>query len=134
MTRWAGWLILLFPGVGHSVGALLQTAPHHADAWFDLTGWDADATLMDPPEATLWYTVFSFGVPYLFLGFLVLWLDRRGVTPPSILAWGIAAWTVVATAAGGPSALLVLLPASLLLLVAARRARRAGDDSVRRAV
>jgi hypothetical protein len=124
MTTWAGWLILLFPGIGHSLGALLQTAPNHAGEWFAGTGWQGDATAMTHAQATLWYTVGSFGFPFLLLGLLVLWLARRGVTPPTFLAWGMAAWTAVATAAGGPSPLLVLFVAAGLLLLAARRAAR----------
>jgi hypothetical protein len=124
MIKWAGWLIVLFPGIAHSLGAVLETAPTHAEAWFDGEGWVADSTAMNYAEATLWYTVFSFGAPFLMIGLLVLWLDRRGITPPAFLAWMIAAWTVIATAAGGPSPLLALLVASVLLLVASRRAAR----------
>jgi hypothetical protein len=131
MIKWAGWLILLFPGVGHSLGALVQTAPRHADAWFDGDGWKADPNAMNHSEATLWYTVFSFGIPFLLIGLLVLWLDRRGIVPPPFLAWGIAAWAAVATAAGGPSPLLVLFVASGLLLAAARRAEHRAESPAR---
>ncbi|NDL59507.1 DUF6463 family protein [Phytoactinopolyspora mesophila] len=124
MIKWAGWLILLFPGVGHSLGALLETAPSHASAWFDGDGWHTDATEMTHAQATLWYTVGSFGIPFLLLGLLILWLAYRGITPPSFIAWGIAAWAAVATAAGGPSPLLVLFVAAALLLLGAKRAAR----------
>lgn len=124
MIKWAGWLIVLFPGTLHTVVALAETAPHHADAWLSGDGWKATATAMTPEEATLWYTVFSFGVPFLVIGLTVLWLDHRGITPPPFVAWLVAAWTVVATAVGGPSPLLTLLIASALLLVGHRRAAR----------
>ncbi|SNY78565.1 hypothetical protein SAMN04244553_1327 [Nocardia amikacinitolerans] len=100
MIKWAGWLIVLFPGIGHTVGALVETAPDHAGAWFDGEGWKADATAMNYAEAALWYTVFSFGVPFLVIGLLVLWLDRRGITPPAFVAWIVAGWTLVTVAAG----------------------------------
>ncbi|WP_051022694.1 DUF6463 family protein [Nocardia pneumoniae] len=127
MIKWAGWLIVLFPGVGHTLGALVQTAPRYSEAWFSGEGWEADATAMNYAEATLWYTVFSFGVPFLLIGLMVLWLDRRGITPPSFLAWITAGWTVVTVAVGGPSPLLVLLIAAALLLVGSRRAARRDD-------
>ncbi|MET8776941.1 DUF6463 family protein [Nocardia sp. NPDC050713] len=124
MIKWAGWLIVLFPGVGHTVGALVETAPDYATDWFNGEGWKVDATAMNYAEATLWYTVFSFGVPFLLIGLMVLWLDRRGITPPAFLAWVVAGWTLVTVAVGGPSPLLVLLIAAGLLLVGSRRAAR----------
>ncbi|MCP2296785.1 hypothetical protein APR11_003217 [Nocardia amikacinitolerans] len=128
MIKWAGWLIVLFPGIGHTVGALVETAPDHAGAWFDGEGWKADATAMNYAEAALWYTVFSFGVPFLVIGLLVLWLDRRGITPPAFVAWIVAGWTLVTVAVGGPSPLLALLVAAGLLLVGSRRARRLAEE------
>ncbi|MCC3327408.1 DUF6463 family protein [Nocardia abscessus] len=124
MIKWAGWLIVLFPGVGHTLGALVETAPRYAGAWFSGEGWEVDATAMNYAEATLWYTVFSFGVPFLLIGLMVLWLDHRGSTPPPFLAWMVAAWTLTTVAVGGPSPLLVLLIAAGLLLAGSRRAAR----------
>ncbi|MEU2253623.1 DUF6463 family protein [Nocardia xishanensis] len=127
MIKWAGWLIVLFPGIGHTVGALVETAPDYADDWFSGEGWRADATAMNYAEATLWYTVFSFGVPFLLIGLMVLWLDRRGITPPAFLAGIVAGWTLITVAVGGPSPLLVLLIAAGLLLVGSRRAAARGN-------
>ncbi|WP_067836819.1 DUF6463 family protein [Nocardia lijiangensis] len=124
MIKWAGWLIVLFPGVGHTLGAFVETAPDYADDWFSGEGWKADATAMNYAEATLWYTVFSFGIPFLLIGLMVLWLDRRGITPPAFLAWMVAGWTLVTVAVGGPSPLLALLIAAGLLLAGSRRAAR----------
>ncbi|MCP2317949.1 hypothetical protein APR12_003302 [Nocardia amikacinitolerans] len=124
MIKWAGWLIVLFPGIGHTAGALVEAAPDHAEAWSDGEGWKADATAMNYAEAALWYTVFSFGVPFLVIGLLVLWLVRRGITPPAFVAWIVAGWTLVTVAVGGPSPLVVLLVAAGLSLVGSRRAAR----------
>ncbi|MBF6415043.1 DUF6463 family protein [Nocardia cyriacigeorgica] len=124
MIKWAGWLIVLFPGIGHTMGSLIESAPKYADEWLDGTGWTANANAMDYAEATLWYTVFSFGVPFLVIGLLVLWMDRHGITPPAFLAWLVAGWTLVTVAVGGPSPLLVLLLVAGLLLAGSRRAAR----------
>ncbi|MBF6398331.1 hypothetical protein IU438_21340 [Nocardia cyriacigeorgica] len=134
MIKWAGWLIVLFPGIGHTTGSLIESAPKHADEWLDGTGWTADANAMDYAEATLWYTVFSFGVPFLVIGLLVLWMDRHGITPPAFLAWLVAGWTLITVAVGGPSPLLVLLLVAGLLLAGSRRAARNGKPGSAAAV
>lgn len=125
MIKWSGWLITLC-GIGHTTGALVQTAPHYARDWFGWHLWRYhDPLAMTHPTAAFWYTAYSFGPPLLAIGLLVLWLDRRGITPPAFLAWGIAAWTLITATLSGPSPLLLLLIVALLLLIAARRARHA---------
>ena len=126
MVKWAGVLVVLC-GLGHSIGSLVQTAPHHAGSWFGLELWEAhnyDPVAMTHTAAAFWYSVYSFGWPLLLIGVIVLWLDRRGITPPPFIAWGVAAWTVVGTVLAGLSPLLLLLLAAVLLLVAARRSTR----------
>lgn len=124
MAKWAGWIITL-AGAGHTVGSLIETAPAHLGTWFSGRLW-SETTFSALSEAgvALWYTVYSFGPPLLLVGVTVLWLDRRGITPPDFIAWAIAAWVVLTFAATGPSFLLLLLIASALLIVESRRGRR----------
>jgi Family of unknown function (DUF6463) len=123
MTKWAGFIITLC-GVGHTLGSLVETAPSHADAWFDGALWGAEnPNEMSHATGAFWYSVYSFGPLLMLVGLTVLWLGRRGITPPSFLAWTVAAWTVVGAAFSGVSPLLLLLLASGLLLAEARRAK-----------
>jgi hypothetical protein len=56
----------------------------------------------------------------------VLWLNRRGITPPSFIAWSLGIWVVVDLILSGPGAGqgLIILIASILLLMEVRRAKR----------
>jgi Family of unknown function (DUF6463) len=122
MIKWAGYIITLC-GVGHTLGSLVETTPSHADAWFDGALWGSEnPNEMSDATSAFWYSVYSFGPLLILVGLTVLWLGRRGITPPSFLAWTVAAWTVVGAAFSGLSPLLLLLIASGLLLAAARRA------------
>ncbi|MFD5323281.1 DUF6463 family protein [Streptomyces sp. NPDC127092] len=123
MVKWAGWMITL-AGIGHTLGSLLQAAPDHAGTWFDGL-WNSGAyPEMSDATVAWWYSMYSFGPPLLLIGLTVLWLERRGVTPPLFIPWAVAAWVVVGFVVDGPSPLLVLLVAAGLLLAGARRARR----------
>ncbi|GGS43125.1 DUF6463 family protein [Actinokineospora fastidiosa] len=126
MVKWAGGLIALC-GLGHSVGALVQTAPHHAASWLDWALWatpNTDPVAMTPTTGAFWYTFYSFGLPLLLVGAIVLWMGVRGITPPGFIAWGLAAWTTVGAVLSGPSPLLLLLIAAVLLLVRRPRVSR----------
>ncbi|MDR7385583.1 DUF6463 family protein [Promicromonospora iranensis] len=122
MIKWAGWIIVL-AGLGHTLGSLVETVPEHVVTWFNGSLWSETgyAGLSDAAVA-FWYSVFSFGPPLLLVGVMVLWMDRRGLTPPSFIAWAITAWTIVTFVASGPSPLPILLIAAGMLLVGARRA------------
>lgn len=124
MVKWAGWIIVL-AGVGHTLGSLTETVPKHIGTWFSGSLWSETgyAGLSDAAVA-FWYSVFSFGPPLLLVGVLVLWIGRRGLTPPPFIAWAIVIWVVVTFVASGPSPLPILLVAAGLLLIEARRARR----------
>jgi len=129
MTKWAAWIIVL-AGVGHTLGSLLETVPDHVGTWFDGSLWkETGYAGLSDAAAGFWYSVFSFGPPLLLLGVTLLWLNRRGLTPPTFVALAIAAWVVVTFVASGPSPLLILLVAACLLLVDARSAK-ARDRSV----
>ena len=123
MIKWAGWIITL-AGVAHSLGSLIEAAPDHIGTWFSGPLWsETDYAAWGDAAAGFWYSVFSFGPPLLLIGLIVLWLDRRGISPPSFIAWAMAAWVIVTFVASGPSPLPVLLIAAGLLLAGARRAR-----------
>jgi hypothetical protein len=128
MVTWAGRLIVLY-ATAHTVGALTALgAARHAGAWFSRELWREDLSDMSPAMSAYWLTVNSFGPPLILVGLTVLWLNRRGITPPPFIAWAMGGWVVVGTVLAGPGIGqdLVLLIAAGLLLVASRRARR--DD------
>jgi hypothetical protein len=125
MVKWAGWMITL-AGVGHTLGSLIETVPNHLGTWFDGSLWsETDYAAFSDAAAGFWYSAFSFGPPLLLIGVTLLWMERRGVTPPPFIAWAIASWVIVTFVASGPSPLPILLVASGLLIAAARRAKHA---------
>ncbi|MFJ8584656.1 DUF6463 family protein [Streptomyces sp. NPDC093595] len=128
MVKWAGWIIAL-AGLGHTLGSLVEAAPDHAGTWFGGVWNLGDYPGMSDATVAWWYSVFSFGPPLLLIGLTVLWLERRGVTPPLFLSWALVGWVAVGFVVDGPSPLLVLLVAAGLLAAGARRARRRGDAS-----
>jgi hypothetical protein len=65
---------------------------------------------MSPANSALWLSVDSFGVPLIVVGLMMLWLDRRGITPPPFIAWTLGIWTVV------DAVILLLTPWPILLL------------------
>ncbi|MGK8488249.1 DUF6463 family protein [Nocardia asiatica] len=122
MIKWAGRLIVFF-GTAHTIGALtLEGAARHAGAWFSGQLWHDDLAAMSPANSALWLSLESFGVPLIVVGLTVLWLDRRGITPPPFIAWILGIWTVV------DAVVLLLTPwplfmvAVILLAVGIRRA------------
>ncbi|MGV9410741.1 DUF6463 family protein [Nocardia sp. NPDC003693] len=121
MIKWAGYLII-FIGAGHMVSALALTAPEHADDWFSAAIWGESLADMSPANGAYWLTFGSFGIPQILIGLLVLWLDRRGIVPPTFLAWTIAANAIVCGVIFGPSPWPVDLVSAGLLLAGARRA------------
>ncbi|MFI6104876.1 DUF6463 family protein [Streptomyces sp. NPDC051310] len=94
MVEWAGWIIAL-AGLGHTLGSLVEAAPDHAGTWFGGVWTLGDYPGMSDATVAWWYSVFSFGPPLLLIGLTVLWLDRRGVTPPPFLSWALAGWVAV---------------------------------------
>jgi uncharacterized protein DUF6463 len=123
MIKWAGRIIVLV-GAGHLLVALALYGRPHFGAWFSGALWGEDLAAMSDAGAALWLTVDSFGLPLILVGLTVLWLDRRGLTPPSFLAWTVGVWAVVEAVIFGPSPSWLLPVAAALLLVGARRAGR----------
>lgn len=70
-----------------------------------------------------WLSVNSFGPPHVLIGLTVLWMNRRGITPPTFIAHALWAWTVIGVVAAGPGIGqdLILLVASGRLVAGARR-------------
>ena len=123
MIKWAGRLIVLY-GTAHTLGALtVEGAAGHAGAWFRGELWWDDLSHMSAANSALWLSLGSFGIPLILIGLLVLWLDRRGITPPSFIAWTLAIWTLLDAVIMLPTPWPILLLASGLLLAGAREAR-----------
>jgi len=131
MIRWAGWLLVLY-GAAHTLGALtVEGAARHAGAWFSGVLWGTDLAVMSPAMSAYWLSVNSFGPPTVLIGLTVLWLDRRGITPPPFVAWTLGVWVVLGIVVMGPGVGqdLILLVAVGLLLAGARRATRLRPDN-----
>jgi len=122
MIKWAGWLIVFF-GAAHTLGALtVLGAARHAGAWFSGVLWRDDLAEMSQANSALWLSLHSFGMPLIVVGLVVLWLDRRGITPPPLIAWILGIWTVVDAVILVLTPWPILLVAVGLLLAGARRA------------
>ncbi|MDI6103994.1 hypothetical protein QLQ12_35930 [Actinoplanes sp. NEAU-A12] len=114
----------MFFGMAHTLGALtVEGAARHAGAWFSQDLWGASLAEMSPAMSAYWLSVNSFGPPFIVIGLIVLWLNRRGITPPSFIAWSLGGWTMVDLILSGPGVGqgLIILTASALLLMDARR-------------
>lgn len=123
LVEWAGRLLVLY-GAAHTLGALtVEGAARHAGTWFSGQLWGQDLADMSPAMSAYWLSVNSFGPPLTLLGVTVLWLNRRGLTPPSWLAWSLLGWAGLDTLVSGPGAgqNVLLLVAGALLLGAAHR-------------
>ncbi|MGV9881479.1 DUF6463 family protein [Streptomyces sp. NPDC003006] len=124
MIKWAGRLIVFY-GAAHTIGALtVEGAADHAGAWFGGELWHDELSAMGPASSAYWLSLGSFGVPLVVVGLMVLWLERRGITPPSFIAWTLGLWTVADAVILLLTPWPVLLVASGLLLAGARRAAR----------
>lgn len=133
MIKWAGWLITLY-GAAHTLGALtVLGAARHAGVWFSGELWADDLASMSPAMSAYWLSVNSFGVPLIVIGLTVVWLGRRGITPPAFIAWTLGIWTVADAVMSGlaPQVMIILL-AIILLLVGARRSNLASDADTTR--
>jgi uncharacterized protein DUF6463 len=123
MIKWAGWIMVLY-GAAHTLLALtVEGAARHAGSWFSGELWGADLANMSPANSAYWLTLASFGPLLIVIGLIVLWLDRRGITPPPFVAWTLGIWTVVDAAVLLLTPWPILLLANVLLLVGVRRAR-----------
>ncbi|MGI5292022.1 DUF6463 family protein [Nonomuraea polychroma] len=95
MIKRAGWILTLY-GAVHTLGALtVGKAASHAGTWFSGGLWHEDLAEMSPAGSAYWLSVDSFGPPIIVIGLIVLWLDRRDITPPTFIAWILGIWTVV---------------------------------------
>ena len=125
MVKWAGWLIVLY-GAAHTVGALtVEGAARHAGAWFSGELWREDLSNMSPANSAYWLSWGSGGVPLIVIGLTVLWLSRRGITPPRFIGWILAIWSLVDAVVLLLTPWPIMLLATILLLVGARRAEPA---------
>ena len=124
MIKWAGWLMVLY-GAAHTLGALtVEGAARYAGAWFSGELWRDDFAAMSAANSAYWLSLGSFGIPLIVIGLIVVWLNRRGITPPPFLAWVLGSWTLVDAVVLALTPWPVLLLANVLLLVGTRRAAR----------
>ncbi|RZQ61401.1 DUF6463 family protein [Amycolatopsis suaedae] len=122
MIKWAGWLITLF-GAAHTILALtLMGAGQHAGTWFSGGLWQENLKALSPAGSAYWFSIDSFGPAFVLVGLLVLWLARRGITPPAFVGWALIVWTVVDAVVMPLTPWPVILVAAILLLVGIRRA------------
>jgi hypothetical protein len=122
MIKWAGWLIVFF-GAAHTLIALaIVGTGSHLAAWFSAALWHDDLANMSPANSAFWLSLYSFGVPLILVGLLVLWLDRRGITPPAFIAWVLGIWISVGAVVLLLTPWPILLFAAGLLLIGIRRA------------
>ena len=122
MIKWAGWLIAFY-GTAHTVGALtLEGAGRYAAAWFSGALWGDDLAAMSPANSAYWLSLGSFGIPLVVVGLTVLWLHRRGITPPAFIGWTLGVWTTIDAVVLALTPWPILLLASVLLLLGSRRA------------
>ena len=128
MIKWAGWLIVFY-GAAHTLGALtVERAARHAGAWFSGGLWRDDLTAMSAANSAYWLSLGSFGIPLIVVGLTVLWLDRRGITPPQFIAWTLGIWTLVDAVVLALTPWPLLLLANVLLLTGVRRTARQGRE------
>jgi hypothetical protein len=121
MIRWAGRL-MVFYGAAHTLGALIvEGAADHMDAWFSGELWRDDLADMSQANSAYWLSLASFGIPLILLGLTVMWLDRRGITPPSFIAWALGIWTIVDAVVLMLTPWPIMLLATILLLAGSRR-------------
>lgn len=125
MIKWAGRLITFY-GLAHTLGALIfEGAAKHAGAWFSRELWGEDLANMSAANSAYWLSLSSGGPGLVLIGLTILWLAHRGVTPPTFIAWTLAALTALDIVILGPmiGQWLIMVTACALLLVGARRAK-----------
>ncbi|THV26770.1 DUF6463 family protein [Glycomyces paridis] len=125
MIAWAGRIFTVL-GAAHLLLGLALLAPSHARTWFTGGLWMPEGTLaqMGPASGAFWMTFGSFGAPLLVLGLTVLWLRRKGITPPAFIGWTVGAWSVAAGLVFEPAPWIAVTVAAGLLVAGTRRAAR----------
>lgn len=122
MITLAGRLLVLY-GVAHTLSALtLERAAVHAGSWFSGGLWGDDLANMSVDNSAYWLSVNSFGPPLTVIGLIVVWLDRRQITPPMFVAWMVGSWTAVDAVVSGLTPWPIPALATVLLVLGARRA------------
>lgn len=122
MITWAG-RVLAFLGVAHVLAAT-ALGHRHFGQWFSFGLWAPDADITELPASigAFWMGPGSFGVPLPLLGCLVVWMDRRAITPPEFLAWSLAIWTAFCALIFEPAPWVVATVAAVMLVIGIRRA------------
>ncbi|PZO78724.1 MAG: hypothetical protein DI629_11195 [Mesorhizobium amorphae] len=119
---------LIALGVIH-LTALGADAVGYAPGWLhgDLWTFDHWASVADQQPALVfsgfafWSTFGSVAPGLIAVGYLLLWIDDRGLPPPRAAIVGIIAWALIGTLLMPPSGLPAILLVSLGLLRKGRR-------------
>ncbi|WUJ95168.1 hypothetical protein OHT02_06955 [Streptomyces platensis] len=113
----------MFLGGAHTLLALtLEGVARYAGEWFSGSLWHEGFSDMSPANSALWLSLESFGPPLLVVGLVVLWLDRRGITPPPFIAWSLGILGVVDAVILITTPWPLFLLACILLFAGGRRA------------
>jgi len=132
MIRWSG-IALIAISILHIVILGIDAAPA-VPAWLRFDLWTLEHCRPTPEQSPgmlahgvrFWGKLGSFAAPTMILGALVVWLDRRGQTPPAFVAWALLAWSALATLVIEPSGFPLGILAALCLLVGIARSRKRG--------
>lgn len=127
MVKWSA-VALIVLAVVHLL-VLGIDVPAELPKWFGLNLWTLDhwQPLRSQPldlalsGGVFWATAGSFAVPLLILGFLLLWLDRRGEAIPTFVGWMLAGWAALLTLLMPPSGFPVGLAIALCLAIGLSR-------------
>jgi hypothetical protein len=133
MLKWSGWIFVVL-GAVHTVLSLAMVVADHAGSWFTGGLWQSEGGFLDMTDgmSSYWFSLASFGVPLFAIGLTILWLLRRGITPPAFLGWTLLAWALVNLVVLLLSPWILGVVAAVLYLAGVRRARlssRASDGS-----
>ncbi|MCP2339775.1 DUF6463 family protein [Actinomadura rupiterrae] len=119
MIWWAGRGLALIGGGHLAIGLLLSRS--YFDDWFALRLWGHWTE--DTHQASyFWANPAGFGWPLLLIGLTVVWMDRRGITPPLFLAWMVLGWAVVCAVIAEPTPGPVLVAFAVMLLRGVQKA------------
>ena len=127
MLKWAGYLMIGM-GLLHMLVLGIDALPM-LPSWLTGSLWTLEhwqPVMTQSPElvtsgAVFHSTLGSFALPMIVFGFLVLWMDRRGLVPPAFVGWGIGAWALLAGLVMEPGGYPLGLVPAVLLVLAARR-------------